>query len=65
MISIILWALPPFLNPPEQRETTERLVPAGFEGNYWGPEATSRTSRRQDAAGPAYRPDGQVGPVGP
>lgn len=40
MISIFLWALPLLLNPPEQREMTERMVPAGFQGNYWGPEAT-------------------------
>jgi hypothetical protein len=28
------------LFPPEEREMSERLAPPGFEGNYWGPEAT-------------------------
>jgi hypothetical protein len=28
------------LNPPEGREMTDRMVPDGFIGNYWGPAAT-------------------------
>jgi hypothetical protein len=40
MLRIFLWVLPLFLNPPEAREMTDRMVPHGFVGNYWGPEAT-------------------------
>ena len=28
------------LFPPEEFELSERFAPPGFEGNYWGPEAT-------------------------
>ena len=53
------------LNPPEQREMTDRLVPAGFQGNYWGPEATR--ARREGKMPPVQiTPQmATVGPVGP
>lgn len=40
MLRLLLLAAPWFLNPPEEREMTERMVPQGFHGNYWGPTAT-------------------------
>ncbi len=40
MLGLLLLAAPWFLNPPEEREMTERMVPAGYRGNYWGPQAT-------------------------
>lgn len=40
MLGILVWILPFLLHPPEEREMTERLVPPGFQGNYWGPAAT-------------------------
>jgi len=40
MLRLLLLAAPFFLNPPEEREMTERMVPRGYQGNYWGPEAT-------------------------
>jgi hypothetical protein len=40
MIKIFLWILPLILHPPEAQEMTDRMVPPGFKGNYWGPEAT-------------------------
>ena len=40
MIKILLMLLPFYLNPPEQGEVTDRMAPAGFQGNFWGPEAT-------------------------
>ena len=52
MISLLLWSLSLILNPPEQREMTERLVPAGFHGNYWGPEATR--ARREGKLPPVH-----------
>jgi hypothetical protein len=39
MLKILLWVMPFILHPPEQREMTERLVPAEYQGNYWGPQA--------------------------
>lgn len=39
MIKILLLFLPFYLYPPEGREMTDRLVPPGFQGNYWGPDA--------------------------
>ena len=40
MTGIFAWFLSLVLFPPEEREMSERLAPPGFEGNYWGPEAT-------------------------
>ena len=39
MLKILLMLLPFYLHPPEAREMTDRLVPEGYQGNYWGPEA--------------------------
>lgn len=39
MVTLLLLIAPWMLNPPEEREMTERMVPAGFQGNYWGPAA--------------------------
>jgi hypothetical protein len=40
MIRILAWALALYINAPEEREMSERLVPPGWQGNYYGPEAT-------------------------
>ncbi len=40
MTGILGWALALVLHPPEEREMSEQMVPAGFKGNFWGPEAT-------------------------
>ena len=40
MIKLLLMFLPFYLHPPEAREMTDRLVPEGYQGNYWGPEAS-------------------------
>src|SRR4051812_42761394 len=40
MFQFFLWALPLLLSPPGTREMTDRMVPDGFVGNYWGPSAT-------------------------
>jgi hypothetical protein len=40
MTTIIAWFLGLVLNPPEEREMSERLTPPGYQGNYYGPEAT-------------------------
>ena len=40
MIKIFLMFLPYFLYPPEQGELTDRMAPPGYQGNFWGPEAT-------------------------
>ncbi len=40
MTGILGWALAFVLHPPEEREMSERMVPAGWTGNFWGPEAT-------------------------
>ena len=40
MIQILAWALALYVNAPEEREMSERLVPPGWQGNYYGPEAT-------------------------
>jgi hypothetical protein len=34
------WVLAILLNPPQEAELSERLAPTGWQGNYWGPEAT-------------------------
>ena len=40
MFQFFLWVLPLLLSPPGGREMTDRMVPDGFVGNYWGPAAT-------------------------
>src|SRR5262249_12702367 len=40
MFGILAWLLALALYPPEEREMSERLAPPGWQGNYWGPEAT-------------------------
>lgn len=40
MINLFFLLLPLFLNPPESREMSERIIPPGYKGNYYGPEAT-------------------------
>ncbi len=40
MTGIFGWVLALLLNPPQEAEMSERLAPPGWQGNYWGPEAT-------------------------
>ena len=40
MSGIFGWVLALLLNPPQEAEMSERLAPPGWQGNYWGPEAT-------------------------
>jgi hypothetical protein len=40
MSGIFGWILALLLNPPHEAEMSERLAPPGFQGNYYGPEAT-------------------------
>ncbi len=40
MTGILAWFLSLVLFPPEEVELSARFAPPGFEGNYWGPEAT-------------------------
>ena len=40
MTGIFGWVLALLLNPPHEAEMSERLAPPGWQGNYWGPEAT-------------------------
>ena len=40
MIKFLMWVLPFFVNSPDSGEYTDRLAPPGYQGNYWGPEAT-------------------------
>jgi hypothetical protein len=40
MTGILAWFLALVLYPPEEREMSERIALSGFQGNYWGPEAT-------------------------
>ncbi len=40
MTGIFLFFLSFVLISPEKREMSERLSPPGFQGNYWGPQAT-------------------------
>lgn len=40
MTGIFAWFLSLVLFPPEENELSARFAPPGFEGNYWGPEAT-------------------------
>ncbi len=37
---IIGWFLGVLLHPPQEAEMTERLAPPGWQGNFWGPQAT-------------------------
>ncbi|MFO0889515.1 MAG: YiiX/YebB-like N1pC/P60 family cysteine hydrolase [Isosphaeraceae bacterium] len=50
MTNLFFLFLPLFLNPPEPREMSERIVPPGFQGNYYGPEATK--ARREGRLSP-------------
>lgn len=34
------WFLALLLNPPHEAEMSERMAPPGWQGNFWGPEAT-------------------------
>jgi hypothetical protein len=45
MINILIVLMPLILNGPQPDEASDRMAPAGFRGNFWGPEATS--ARRQ------------------
>jgi len=48
MLRLLLLVTPWFLNPPEEREMTERMVPGSYRGaNYWGPEATQARKEGQ------------------
>jgi len=40
MTGIFGWVLALLLNPPQEAELSERMAPPGWQGNYWGPEAT-------------------------
>jgi Permuted papain-like amidase enzyme, YaeF/YiiX, C92 family len=40
MSLIIGWVFGLLLHPPHETEITERLAPPGWQGNFWGPEAT-------------------------
>ena len=40
MSLIIGWVFALLLHPPQEAEMTEQLAPSGWQGNYWGPEAT-------------------------
>ncbi len=40
MLNLLLIAAPWYFSTPEAREMTDRMVPPGYHGNYWGPEAT-------------------------
>jgi hypothetical protein len=50
MLGLLFLLLPWFTDAPEEREMTERMVPKGYHGNYWGPEATKA---RQEGRLPA------------
>jgi hypothetical protein len=40
MSGIFGWVLAILLNPPQEAEMSERMAPPGWQGNFWGPEAT-------------------------
>ena len=40
MTGIFGWVIALLLHPPHEAEMSERLAPPGWQGNYWGPEAT-------------------------
>jgi hypothetical protein len=50
MTTLFFLFLPLFLHPPESREMSERIVPPGYQGNYYGPEATR--ARREGKLAP-------------
>jgi Permuted papain-like amidase enzyme, YaeF/YiiX, C92 family len=40
MSGILGWIFALLINPPHEAEMSERLAPPGWQGNYYGPEAT-------------------------
>jgi hypothetical protein len=40
MTGIFGWVLALLVHPPQEAEMSERMAPPGWQGNYWGPEAT-------------------------
>jgi hypothetical protein len=40
MSGILGWIVALLLNPPHEAEMSERLAPPGWQGNYYGPDAT-------------------------
>jgi hypothetical protein len=40
MTGILGWVLALLINAPQEAEMSERMAPPGWEGNFWGPEAT-------------------------
>jgi len=40
MTGLFGWVLALLLHPPREAEMSERLAPAGWQGNFWGPEVT-------------------------
>ena len=40
MSLIFGWVFSLLLHPPQEAEMSERLAPPGWQGNFWGPEAT-------------------------
>jgi hypothetical protein len=40
MSGILGWIVALLLNPPHEAEMSERMIPPGFQGNYYGPDAT-------------------------
>jgi len=61
MSLIIGWVFGLMLHPPQEAEMSERLAPPGWQGNYWGPEATR--ARHEGRMSPIVA-DGNTWPVG-
>jgi Permuted papain-like amidase enzyme, YaeF/YiiX, C92 family len=40
MTGIIGWVLAIMIHAPQEAEMSERMAPPGWQGNFWGPEAT-------------------------
>jgi Permuted papain-like amidase enzyme, YaeF/YiiX, C92 family len=40
MTGLFGWVLTLLLHPPREAEMSERMAPPGWQGNFWGPEAT-------------------------
>lgn len=40
MTGLFGWVLMILLHPPREAEMSERMAPPGWQGNFWGPEAT-------------------------
>jgi Permuted papain-like amidase enzyme, YaeF/YiiX, C92 family len=40
MTGIVGWVLALLINAPQEAEMSERMAPPGWQGNFWGPEAT-------------------------